>query len=155
MTAMRPLADYAGKHRPMQDGDMLPASIVPPAQGTSVVVTKAGHGFAVGEPVRLDIDSLGAQTWSSAYATADLAHTATHYVVAVVDANTFRAACSGYWPILPAAPVYGQQILGASPGSVVASLSALPSGVGIQPLGSLDATGLHINILSYVRDVTP
>lgn len=121
----------------------------------SDLVSKAGHGFAVGEPVRLDIDSLGAQTWSSAYATADLAHTATHYVVAVVDANTFRAANSGYWPISPASPVYGQQILGDAAGSVVASVSALPSGVGIQPLGMLDSTGLHINITSYVRDVTP
>ena len=155
MTAMRPLADYSGKHRPMQDGDMLPASILPPAQGTSVVVSKAAHGFVVGEPVRLDIDSLGAQTWSAAYATADLTHTATHYVVAVVDVNTFRAANSGYWPIIPASPVYGLQILGPTAGSVVASVIDLPHEVGIQPLGMLDATGLHINILSYVRDLTP
>ena len=119
------------------------------------LVTKVGHGFFVGEPVRLDIDASGAQSWSAAYADSTLNHTATHYVVDVIDANTFRAACSGYRPLSPASPVYGQQILGPTPGSVVASVMDLPHEVGIQPLGMLDATGLHINILSYVRDITP
>lgn len=152
MSEVRPMADYSGKFRPIQSGDTLPASIVPPASGTAILVSKVGHGFAAGEPVRLDVDSSGVQTWTAAYATADLAHTATHYVVAVPDANTFRAACSGYWPITPASPLYGLQYLGATAGSVAA---APPSGMAVQPLGTLDATGLHINILAYVRDLAP
>lgn len=154
MTQMRPLADYSGKHRPMQDGDMLPASIVPPAQGTSVDVSKTAHGFVAGQPVRVSVDGLGVASWALAQATADLSQVATHFVVDVVDANTFRASNSGFWTI-PGLTVYGNLLLGATAGGVVSHVSALPSNVAIQPLGIADATGLHINITSYVRDVTP
>ena len=118
-------------------------------------VTLNSHGFSVGEPVRLDVDSSGNQMWSSAYATDDLSHTATHYIVSVPTSDTFVAANSGFWAITPSTSVYGQQFLGATAGTVVNSISSLPSQVAIQPLGILDSTGLHINITSYVRDLTP
>lgn len=119
----------------------------------SVLVTKAAHGFAVGQPLNLSASSSG-DVWSLAQATADLSQVATHFVVAVVDANTFRVSNAGFWAI-PGLAVYGPLLLGATAGEVVSSVSALPSNVAIQPLGIADATGLHINITSYVRDVTP
>ena len=120
----------------------------------SDLVTKAAHGFVAGQPVRVSVDGSGVSSWALAQASADLSQVATHFVVAVVDTNTFRVSNAGFWAI-PGLTVYGLLLLGATAGGVVSSVSALPSNVAIQPLGIADATGLHINITSYVRDVTP
>lgn len=120
----------------------------------SDLVTQSAHNFVVGQPVRVSVDEFGVSSWMLAQATANLSQVATHFVVAVVDANTFRVSNAGFWAI-PGLAVYGPLLLSATAGGVVSSALALPSNVAIQPLGIADATGLHINILSYVRDLTP
>ena len=151
MTERIPVTSDGGPLRRMRSGDTLPSWLVP-SPGT--LVTKTAHGFAAGQPVRVSVDGSGVSSWTLAQATADLSQVATHFVVAVVDTNTFRVSNAGFWAI-PGLAVYGPLLLGATAGEVVSSVSALPSNVAIQPLGIADATGLHINITSYVRDVTP
>ena len=152
MTERIPVTSDGGPLRRMKSGDTLPSWLVP--SSGSLLVTKAAHGFVAGQPVRVSVDGSGVSSWTLAQATADLSQIATHFVVAIVDANTFRVSNAGFWAI-PALTVYGSLVLGATAGGVVSSVSALPSNVAIQPLGIADATGLHINITSYVRDVTP
>ena len=120
----------------------------------SLLVTKDSHGYSAGVPLNLSVDSNGERVWSLAQATDDLSKIATHFVVSYIDENNFRVADYGYWRITGLS-AYGKLFLSAIPGEVVSSVSALPSNVAIQPLGIADATGLHINITSYVRDVTP
>ena len=120
----------------------------------SILVNKQAHEFSLGQPLHLGVNEAGEPTWSLAQSTSDLSLIATHFVVEVIDNDSFRASCEGYWKGISMSS-YGQIFLGSSPGSVISSISSLPSNVAIQPLGIADNTGLHINITSYVRDVTP
>lgn len=114
----------------------------------SVLVTKAAHGFSVGQPLNLVASSTG-DVWSLAQATADLSLAATHVVVVVVDANTVRVAQGGYWPM--SLNFYGTLYLGAAAGALV---TAPPSGLSIQQIGTADSGGLYISI-AYPRDIAP
>ena len=114
----------------------------------SVLVTKAAHGFSVGQPLNLAASSSG-DVWSLAQATTDLSLAATHVVVAVVDTNTFRVAQGGYWPM--SLGVYGTIYLGPSAGALV---TTPPSGLSIQQIGTADSGGLYISI-AYPRDIAP
>ena len=114
----------------------------------SVLVTKPNHGFTAGQPLNLSASSSG-DVWSLAQATADFSLAATHAVVAVVDANTFRVAQGGYWPM--SLNLYGTLYLGAAAGALV---TTPPSGLSIQQIGIADAGGLYISI-AYPRDIAP
>lgn len=120
----------------------------------SMLVNSISHGFTAGVPLHLSVDGNGNGSWSLAKATDDLSLIATHFVVEVIDNDTFRVANYGFWPIT-GLPKYGQIFLSGNAGTVEDSILSLPSGVAIQTLGIADNTGIHINITSYVRDLTP
>lgn len=93
---------------------------------SSSTITQPGHGFAVGQAVRV-----GAP-WQLAWATSNGSAAATHLVVAVVDADTFVVAAGGIFPLpghglgAAGAPLY---LASAPPGAYAATLPPQPAQV--------------------------
>lgn len=110
-------------------------------QGMGRRVSRAAHGFLVGQPVRWTSSG-----WVLAQATAAESTLATHMVVAVPSANAFEVASFGAWN-LGGSPA-GTYYLSATAGQLT---TTAPTGVLLQKIAVGDGTSYH---LTFSRPAT-